>query len=186
MSQHQNIEWKWIDDYPEYAISSNGIVRRRAWIANKGGNFWTKLVYRGGGELKQSLGRDGYVRVTLYKNNGKEFKIFFVHRLVAAAFICNDQNKPHVNHKNGVKTDNRVENLEWCTRLENQKHAVDNGLYKPRIGEKNAMAKLKDSDIHEIRALWSKGVSQHKIANMFSIAQSGINKIIHKKTWAHV
>jgi len=186
MAQHQNIEWKWVDGYPDYAISSTGIVRRKAWIANKGGNFCTKLVYRGGGELKQSLGRDGYVRVTLYRNNGKESNVFFVHRLVAAAFISNEHGKPNVNHINGIKTDNIVTNLEWCTRLENQKHAVENGLYKPRIGERNAMSKLKDSDIHEIRLLWDKGVSQTEIACMFSIAQSGISKIIHKKTWVHV
>ena len=65
---------------------------------------------------------DGYLRVSLKNNTLK------VHRLVAFAFLEKTSDKNIVNHKNGIKTDNRVENLEWCTELENRQHAVAHGL----------------------------------------------------------
>lgn len=69
---------------------------------------------------------DGYLGVVLCKN-GKT-KLIAVHRLVAMHFIPNPENKPQVNHKNGVKNDNAAENLEWVTQSENMKHAVKTGL----------------------------------------------------------
>lgn len=81
---------------------------------------------------------NGYVMVKLCKNAKTERKL--VHRLVAMVFIPNPQEKPHINHKNGRKNDNRAENLEWCTPLENNKHAWATGLIDKekmkKIGEK--------------------------------------------------
>lgn len=66
--------------------------------------------------------------VGLYKKG--QVKIYSVHRLVALAFIPNPENKPEVNHINGIKTDNKISNLEWCTRRENNRHSWDMGLHK--------------------------------------------------------
>lgn len=73
--------------------------------------------------------QQGYKHVTIYIN--KKPKSCRVHRLVAAAFIPNLENKPYVNHLNGIRSDNRVRNLEWATPSENTQHAVDTGLFKP-------------------------------------------------------
>ena len=78
--------------------------------------------------LKPILQKDGYLGVNLMKN-GKR-KRHRIHRLVAETFLSNKNNFPIINHKNGIKTDNKANNLEWCTSKYNTKHAINNGLIK--------------------------------------------------------
>lgn len=76
--------------------------------------------------LKTKVNRTGYVEVTLSKNG--TMKTYLLHRLLAIHFLDNPNNYPCVNHKNGIKTDNRLENLEWCTMSQNTKHAYKNNI----------------------------------------------------------
>lgn len=114
---------KWIDlnnDFGEgYEISSLGQVRSKDFK-----DSWNRL--RKGRILKHSLDKRGYPRVRLSINYLKES--FRIHRLVAQAFIPNPLNLPQINHKDGIKTNNTIVNLEWCDNNYNQKHAIDNGL----------------------------------------------------------
>lgn len=101
---------KWVilsEPYCNYAISDLGQIK----------NIKTGHI------LKQFLRpNDGYLQVSLW-NNGKR-KSFPIHRLVALNFLTTIDNKYYINHKNGIKTDNRVENLEWCSPSKNNYHAV--------------------------------------------------------------
>ena len=88
-------------------------------------------------KIKSFVMSNGYVYVYLYKNSKK--KTLKVHRLVAETFLENKENKKQVNHKDGVKTNNCVENLEWATQSENQRHAFVIGLNKGNFGITNGM-----------------------------------------------
>ena len=115
--------WKDIVGFQDkFSVSNLGRVKSKAREVNN----HTGIIHKGDYILKQSLNRKGYSIVYL-DENGKT-KIKTVHRLVANAFIDNPNNKPQVNHIDGNKQNNKVDNLEWVTNQENQIHAVKMGL----------------------------------------------------------
>lgn len=126
----------------------------------------------------------GYFTVRLRRED--KYKVHKIHRLIAIHFIANPEHKPCVNHKNGIKTDNRIENLEWCTYLENTTHALNTGLFKNK-GEDSPVSKLKDSDVLEIRRLLSVGsLTQSEVAKLYSVNTPAISKIHLRKRWKHI
>lgn len=117
--------WKPVVGFEEqYEVSLNGVVKRidKILVAASG------LTIKKGKTLKTRINNRGYVEVRLFKND--KILTTFIHILLAKAFIPNPFNKPEVNHINGTKSDNRIENLEWCTHLENMQHASRMGLLK--------------------------------------------------------
>lgn len=118
--------WKDIEGFKgRYQVSNMGRVKSLPRMVN---NHTGELLVKEK-ILKQRPDLKGYMRIDIIDNLGKKH-YFGVHRLVASAFIPNPQNKPQVNHIDGVKDHNNVENLEWCTNSENQKHAYKIGLNK--------------------------------------------------------
>lgn len=103
-------------------------------------NTVTQTNLRKGKTRTLSIDKIGYVSINISKN-GKQSK-GKVHRMVAMAFIDNPDNKPWVNHINGIKTDNRIENLEWCTPMENTHHAYATGLNAGLTGKANGQSQL--------------------------------------------
>lgn len=164
--------WKDIEGFEGlYQVSNLGNVKR---LKSKG-CISDRLIAK-------SINKKGYIYRGLH-NKGIYRKIK-EHRLVAKAFIDNPENKQTVNHINGIKTDNRVENLEWCTHLENKQHAVNTGLTNTK-GEKNCFSKLTEQEVIEIREI---GFSQTRIslARKYGVCSTTITKIIKKEMWKHI
>jgi hypothetical protein len=131
--------------------------------------------------LKYGTNPGGYPYVNLCLKGKVKSKS--VHRLVAETFIDNPENKPQVNHKSGIKNDNRVINLEWNTKSENEKHAFRIGL-KCLKGENHNQSKLTELDVLKIRELYKDKKNTYKnVGEMFNVSGSCIQHIVTKRSW---
>lgn len=152
--------YKTIKKYPKYRVTECGKV-------------FTQARFR----RKTHLDRDGYECISLRLEDGGP-KTTKVHRLVAESFIPNPENKTDVNHMNGIKTDNRVENLEWNTKSENNKHAYRTGL-KNHKGVNHPRSKLTEEDIVEIKWAWGSGLfTKTEIAKDYKVADTAIRRYL--------
>ena len=161
-----------------FRIDEDGRIWR---IAIKGCvNKFIKIPER---EMK-NLNSRGYIQMSLRKNG----KTYFcrAHRIVWTYFNGEIPDDKEINHKNGVKTDNRPENLELVISSENKKHAYRTGLKIIQKGEKHYKAKLTENDIKEIRKRCSSGETQRSVAKDFNITSPHVCLIVNRKRWAHV
>lgn len=157
-----------IEGYSGYFITSFGVVLS---YKNK------KAI-----ELKPRMNRKGYLYVNLCEN--AKYKSTSIHRLVAKYFLPDYSEELEVNHIDGNKTNNNVENLEMTTRSENIRHAERNGLTHHLIGERHCMAKLKERDVLDIREMYSTGrFSRKEIAKKYNVSYCLIGKIVNFKLW---
>lgn len=131
--------------------------------------------------LKPWLTSNGYWHVCLGRGNKK-----MIHKLVLEAFAPNPKGKPCCNHKNGIRTDNRIENLEWCTYAENNRHAID--VLGKCLGEKNPHAKLNAKQVRVIKHLKNikPKMSSPEVAKYFPIERRVVIDIWNNKTWKHI
>ena len=128
---------------------------------------------------------NGYHAVNLLIN-GHE-KLFYVHRLVASAFIENPDNKPEVNHKDGDKDNNKDTNLEWVTESENIQHAFDTKLASGRKGEAHHACTITEETVLKIcRLLLTDRDTYSEISEMTGVSYTIIKKIKNKNRWTHL
>ena len=160
-------------------VSNFGAVKslEKMWVTNKALRKKPETI------MKQAKDGSGYYRVWFSKNGLKEH--VGVHRLVAMNFLENPLNKSDVNHINGIKTDNRLENLEWTTRSENVSHAYKNDLIDVAKGSRHGMSILKEDDVLKIREL-SSLYTKNQLAEMFRVGRRTINGIVNRESWKHI
>ena len=167
-----NEEWKDISEFEGYEVSNFGNIRSiDRTCGGRPGVIKGKL-------LKSFINRRGYLEVNLFENSKSTSKI--IHRLVAKAFIPNLENKPQVNHIDGCKLNNRVDNLEWMSNSENQLHAYSLGLQPTRAGEKNGRAILTNDTVTILKELYNSGKSVKEVAKIMNINLSTTRQIIDR------
>jgi hypothetical protein len=167
-----------------HEVSNFGNIRtipREITRANRwGGVSRIRLRQR---NVKLRHTHDGYLIGNLALDHAKTLTIK-AHRVVAQAFLPNPGNLPEVNHIDGDKTNNSVENLEWCTSKQNRAHAVATGLHA--CGERSPLAKLKEVEVKEIRYLRKLGFSGVDVGRLYGISHKLVSLIHKRRKWKHV
>ena len=163
---YKDEEWKLIEEFPMYAVSNQGRVKRLFSPSGRPKNKILKPTH---------TSDDQYPAISFSKKSKR--KMIPVHRLVARAFIGECPKGYEVNHKNGNKRDPTLVNLEYVTRSQNKKHAFEIGL----ITKKKPEQKLTPSDINQIRALIVSGLSNTQISKIFKVHSTTICNIKRHK-----
>jgi len=166
--------WKKANGYSSYEVSNLGRLKTFNWKGAK-----KEAI------LKPALDKSGYLRTVLKGDDGVS-KTIKVHRIVLNTFNPTVEIL-EVNHINGVKHDNRIENLEWCTRKQNIQHCIDNNLQYILKGEEIGNSKLTEKDVVYIRNNFKpRIVTRTFLADKFNVTEATIKDILQKRTWKHL
>ena len=171
--------WEDVEGYEGYyQISNFGRIKsvdRKIKKRNRA------VVFFKGKIIKQTISKFGYYRCTLHLIGTR--KTFLTSRIVGITFIPNPNNLPQINHKDGIKKNNYVNNLEWATCSENHKHAFRLGL-NSAVGEKNSQSKLNEFQVRVIKKI--NDLSYAEIGKIFCISGAAICLIKKRITWKHL
>lgn len=163
---------KAIPNYPGYYVTKDGKV----W--SETGKYKDKQSKF----LKTLILPNGYVTISLWKFNKEHRK--YVHRLILEVFVSPCPDGMETCHNNGIRMNNRLENLRWDSRSNNRKDAVKHGTMG---GEKCYLAKLKEPDVRMIIYIWrTKEFTQVEIAKIYNVSRGCIQNIVNKRTWKHI
>lgn len=163
--------WKKVIDFPEYEVSTLGNVRRI-----------TAAQGTRAGKLLKPYNSCGYLKVCLI--SGERKRKVAVHRIVLETFTEQPNGKLDCCHWNGIRTDNRLENLRWASRSENMKDAKRHGTLA--LGERNGHAKLTGEKVQRIRELRKSGIKITDMAKMFNVSSWTISDVCAHRNWRHI
>jgi len=175
-------EWKDIPNW-EGRYQASNLGRIKSFYTYKNHRIYKNSVKKR--IMMQFFNNKKYLNCHL--SNTHKSKFVKVHRLVAKAFIQNPENKPEVNHKDGVKWNNVLDNLEWSTTAENVQHSYDTGLNQGRKGEKHHLSKLTEKQVLEIRQKHKFRIYTSKMLSIeYNISNSTVKRILRRELWTHI
>jgi len=172
--------WKTIPGYSLYQISDMGRLKTFNWK-----NTGREAI------MRPALDGSGYLRTMLKRDTDGKIETVKVHRLVLLAFTGNPVNGSQCNHINGIRSDNRLLNLEWISHSENIKHSFRIGLSNNK-GEKNPAATITEEKVKEIRKNYQygkkyrSGITKKQLAEEYGVSFNVIKNIVTNRTWKHL
>jgi len=175
LSRLPNEKWKNFPGFSRYQVSSLGRIKSKESVKLVRGGFFARHKPK---IRKQQLNRTGYLICSM-RDDSNIVRNMQVHQAVARTFIKNPENKKCINHKNFIKTDNTVSNLEWCTKKENSHHAKELLLR----GQESPLSKLNNKQVLEI---FKSALPLSEISSKYSVDKRTINRIKNKRIWKHL
>lgn len=183
MSEHDStvaVEYRAIPDFPAYRVGDDGSVWSRYRRIGRGG--WSGDLGDTWRRLKPHVDKDGYLSVALRKDG--KYRQWRIHRLVLEIFVGPCPAGMLTAHNNGVRDDNRLENLRWDTQSNNVADKLAHGTIQR--GETHGMSRLKEADVRDIRRRYAAGERADSLAAEFGMAAVTVRKVIARTLWKHV